>query len=413
VPSTPDAPVWTGFGDGTLTAAWNAPATSGSPVSSYTLMLSPAPPGGNASVTTTGTSYTFRGLANGTRYTVQVRAHNRAPEPSPWSAASAVDWPAGSPGPATFPAGAVTSNAANEFTVRWNPAPTNGDDLRNYVVTVSGGRGAGVFEVAPSGAPSLRVPGVDNDEPYTVRVTARNKAGATDSESITAIAYDVPDAADKPFIVRTSGGDAAPGQGEATFGWNTPRGNGARVEYFRVLVNGAEVAQTGDNRYTVRNMRGGDAVSVAVVACNLRGCGPSSTSSDPATAYTRPAAPSGLQLTTRSASPYGRPTEATMSWSAPTDTGGRPIRAYRYELRGWGWPDISGAPSPATGTSATFALGQSNLENGRQVTIRVQVQTDAGWSDWAEAYPVVSWTEQPSPDPDPDPPAPGPGGTSP
>ncbi|WNB85968.1 fibronectin type III domain-containing protein [Cellulomonas sp. ATA003] len=66
--------------DRQLTATWAAPVSPGSPVDRYTVEVSPAPPAG-ASLATTATTTTLRGLTNGVEYVVRVRAHNRAPEP--------------------------------------------------------------------------------------------------------------------------------------------------------------------------------------------------------------------------------------------------------------------------------------------------------------------------------------------
>ncbi|HZU92525.1 MAG TPA: Ig-like domain-containing protein, partial [Microbacterium sp.] len=88
-PDTPQPPKLV-FGDKSLKVSWATPTTPGSPVESYTLEISPAPPSGIAQKTgVTGNSLTWEGLENGANYQVRVRAHNRAPEPSSWSGWSA------------------------------------------------------------------------------------------------------------------------------------------------------------------------------------------------------------------------------------------------------------------------------------------------------------------------------------
>ena len=46
-----------------------------------------------ASVSSPTTGYTFTGLKNGTAYSVRVRAHNKAPDPSAGAPSSAADGP--------------------------------------------------------------------------------------------------------------------------------------------------------------------------------------------------------------------------------------------------------------------------------------------------------------------------------
>src|SRR3546814_9377879 len=83
-PDTPQPPTLR-FGDRSLNVAWVTPSTPGSPVESFTLEISPAPPSGVTQKTATGNSLVWDGLENGTAYQVRVQAHNRAPEPSSWS----------------------------------------------------------------------------------------------------------------------------------------------------------------------------------------------------------------------------------------------------------------------------------------------------------------------------------------
>ena len=126
------------FGDGSVRASWTAPASAGSPVSSYTVEISPAPPSGPASVTSATTSYTFSGLKNGTAYSVRVRAHNKAPDPSAWSPSSQPIVPARAPEPPTVTATPTDSNAGKLILVEWTAPANNGDAVAEYEVTVVG-----------------------------------------------------------------------------------------------------------------------------------------------------------------------------------------------------------------------------------------------------------------------------------
>ena len=95
-PDTPNPPTLK-FGDKSLTVNWATPTTPGSPVQSYTLEISPAPPSGVSQKEVTGNSTVWSGLENGSNYQVRVQAHNLAPEPSSWSNWSVSEIPAGPP----------------------------------------------------------------------------------------------------------------------------------------------------------------------------------------------------------------------------------------------------------------------------------------------------------------------------
>ncbi len=415
VPSAPGAPRWTAFGDGELTAAWDAPATTGSPVTSYTLMLSPAPPGGNPSVTTSGTSYTFRGLANGTAYSLQVRAHNRAPEPSPWSGASATEVPAGRPGAPVVSAVPVASEEGRAIDVSWTPAETNGAPVTAYRLVITGGSGSGTFDLSGSQL-SYPLRGADNGATYTFRVTAKNKApewGPAGEAS--AVAFGVPATPNAPRFVRGSS-DADAGNGWFDVEWDRVDGNGSLVTDYQVAVTGGSAQRTGERSARIVGLPAGAQVAVTVRACNQRGCGAVSPpyTSTPDQVRTRPAQPTGLQVTPTTPGPTNRPTQAVLSWSPPADTGGTALGQYEYRLEGWDWRATEGGTGT---TSVTVPLSPNGGGNGAWVTLRVRVQNGTGWSSWAEQPVQITWTEPAPPEPEQPPadpvPDPGAGGTSP
>jgi hypothetical protein len=398
VPSTPAAPVWDGFGDGWLTARWSAPETTGSPVTSYTLTISPAPSGGPATVTTSGTSYTFRGLTNGTAYSVQVRAHNRAPEPSAFSAPSATEKPSAPPGVPSVRAQSVASNEGRQIDVAWDPPATNGADILGYRLVITGGPGAGSFEW---GADRLgySLTGAQNGTEYTFELSASNRSGWSPVGTVKAVAFGVPATPGAPRFTGGSG-DADPGNGWFTVEWDRADGNGSPVTDYQVTTSAGSAQRTGERSARISGVPAGARVSVSVQACNLRGCGavgPAYTTS-PEQIRTRAAAPTGLQVTPTSPDAQNRPTEAVLSWVAPSDTGGGALGQYQYQLSGWEWRAADGS---VPGTSATVGLSRSGGSNGAWVTLRVRVQTDVGWSSWAEQPVQITWTEPAAEPPDP------------
>jgi hypothetical protein len=177
-PDTPASPT-TVFGDRSLTVTWSAPRSTGSPVTSYNLEISPAPATGPIQRTGVGgTSIVWDGLQNGVAYQVRVQAVNRAPDPSEWSPYSAAVVPAGVPSapgtPTTTPATPVGAQA--QIGVSWaTPADENGDRVSGYTLTVK--RGGTVVNTIPTTATSQNVVVETSETDYSFSVTARNKAG--------------------------------------------------------------------------------------------------------------------------------------------------------------------------------------------------------------------------------------------
>jgi len=177
-PDTPSSPTAV-FGDRSLALTWAAPNSTGSPVTSYNLEISPAPAIGPIQRTgVSGTSLVWEGLENGVAYQVRVQAVNRAPEPSEWSPYSAAVVPAGVPdapgAPSTVPATPVGSQA--QIGVSWAPpANVNGDAVSSYTLFVK--RGGTVLNTIQTSGLSQNVVVDTSETDYSFSVTARNKAG--------------------------------------------------------------------------------------------------------------------------------------------------------------------------------------------------------------------------------------------
>jgi hypothetical protein len=177
-PDTPNPPSLT-FGDKSLKVAWTTPTTPGSPVESYTLEISPAPPSGVTQKQVTGNSMTWEGLENGSNYQVRVQAHNRAPEPSSWSNWSASEIPAGPPMAAAAPTATQLQGVGDQaqMQVNWTPGNSNGDPIRSFQLEVHNGSQL-VRTITPgASARSQAVTVPTSETPYTYRVRAENKAG--------------------------------------------------------------------------------------------------------------------------------------------------------------------------------------------------------------------------------------------
>ena len=126
-------------GDQQAAFKWTAPVSRGSAIQSYTLEISPAPANGVTQITgITGTSYTWKGLKNGTDYQVRVRAVNKASKPSAYSAYSAAVTPAGKPFKPSAPTAVRKESAVDGgvVNVAWNAPGTNGAPITGYTLRV-------------------------------------------------------------------------------------------------------------------------------------------------------------------------------------------------------------------------------------------------------------------------------------
>lgn len=401
VPSTPGAPRWTGFGDGELTAQWDVPATTGSPVSSYTLMISPAPPGGSGSVTTSGTSYTFRGLSNGTAYTVQVRAHNRAPEPSAWSAASATETPSAPPDAPSISAQRVNTALGRQINVAWSPNGSNGSPIQDYVLEYRANGGAWTAVNGIGSSTTWAFTDAENGVPYEFRVRARNRAGLGEPGTAAATAFGIPDRPTAVDAHASSGGD--PGSGSVQVSWRAPDNvRGAPITGYNV-ASGLGTQWVGGTSATIRGVQGGTTVTVTVQACNSAGC---SDWSDPdsATPVTNPGTVDGGTISAQPAAWENRePTSAAVSWGGVNAGGGQNLRYLvvverRSGLFG-GWNETGRYEGGAT--SATVPL--SDVPENGQFRVRVQAFTDGFQGGTTTRDVSLPWQAAPDPGPGTDP----------
>ena len=141
-PFPPEAPT-VKAGDKKMAVNWPPAKTEGSAVKSYNLEISPAPGNGIAVKNgVTGLNYTWPGLTNGVRYKVRAQAVNELGA-SEWGAYSSEDNPAGVPAAPAAPTTTVASavGTSNQLKVDWTEPNTNGDAIRSYYVTMSGGNG--------------------------------------------------------------------------------------------------------------------------------------------------------------------------------------------------------------------------------------------------------------------------------
>ena len=208
--------------NGTVTVSWTDPTNSGSPVTGYTVIPSPACPActGTSVSSGTATSSTIGGLSSGTAYTFTVTATNAIGTSSPSSASNSVTTPT-VPGAPTI--GTATAGPA-QATVKWTaPGSNGGSAITGYVVTPYIGAAAQTAQTFVSTATTEVVTGLTNGTAYTFKVAAINGVG-TGGQSAGSNAVTPATVPGAPNIGTATAG--AVGSKNATVTFTAPASNG-------------------------------------------------------------------------------------------------------------------------------------------------------------------------------------------
>ncbi len=338
--------------NGGAVVSWTAPASyGGSPITGYTVTSSP---GGFICTTVGAFSCAVNGLQNGTSYTFTVTATNANGTSDPSSTSNVVT-PSAIP---SSPSNVTALASSGQAVVSWLPsASDSGSAITGYTVTSS----PGGFICTTTGATTCVVSGLSNGTAYTFTVTATNGNGT----SLASAPSDAVTPSSIPSAPQNVG--AVPGNGQAVVSWNPPaRDGGTPITGYAVTAfdpNGqvAGTCTTADGSAlscAVFNLTNGIAYTFSVAASNINGTG---LSSAPSAAVTPSAIPT-KPLTVTATSGNG---QATVSWVAPSSTGGSPITGYTVTA-------FSGAtPIGNCTTAGAFSCVVTGLTNGTAYTFKV------------------------------------------
>ncbi|WP_336632386.1 MULTISPECIES: Ig-like domain-containing protein [unclassified Microbacterium] len=376
-PDTPAPPTLT-FGDRSLRVEWTAPHTEGSPVETYTLEISPAPPSGVAQKTGIGsTSVVWDGLENGASYRVRVRAHNRAPEPSgfsPWSAPMVPAAPPDAPGtPATSLLEPVGSQA--QIQVRWDaPGSDNGDRVGGYELRVKQGSSVVRTIPVPAGQTTQAVPVDTSTSDYTFDVRAENKAGWGE--------YSASSAPRRGVTAPGAPTEVAATEGNSTVGvtWKPGAANGANANEIRYeySVEGRDfrsdwVAGGSGGSGTIGNGQVDNNGTYTIRVRAVSTVDGSQFNSDPSNT-SNPVAPFG-QIGSPVASASASGTTISYSWSSPGPNG-RPVSTEVLVDGVLISRDANGSWSSGYGYSETHTIEvRANAEGSSQTTASSSART--------------------------------------
>jgi len=362
--SVPGAPTGVSAqpGDGQASVTFTPPADHGGlPITSYTVTASP----GGATATCPGSPCVVTGLTDGTSYTFTVHASNSEGDSAESGASSAVT-PAALPGvPTGVSATAGNGQASVSFTA---PASDGGSAITGYTVTASPG---GVTATCP-GSPCT-VTGLTGGTSYTFTVHATNAIGdSSESAASSAVTPVGPPA--KPSNVGFIPGDGqfgvsllAPADGgSAITGYEISLDGGLTWNTLTTTISGAKV------NGTVTGLVNGTTYEVQVRAVNVNGPGAGSTSQS-VTPATTPDAPSGVTAT-------GGPGQASVSFTAPADSGGAAVTSYT----------VTSSPDGKTATCPGSPCVVTGLTNGTSYTFTVHATNAAGNSAESAASSAVT-----------------------
>jgi hypothetical protein len=363
-------------GDRQVSVSWAAPANAGSSaITNYIVEYSPT---GSApwsrfvpSPTSTVTSAVVSGLTNGTQYFFRVVAVNVAGESDPSSPPYASATPQALPPAAPAAPTAVGGNGLASLT--WTTPFDSGSAITDYEIQYSSDSGVNwtTFPDGTSTLASATVTGLTNGTAYVFRVAARNLNGLSNYSPASSPAVTPLAPASAPAITTAVAGDS-----QVTVAWTTPADNGGSgisdyIVQFRTDVVGSSWQTFNDGvatgtSATVIGLTNGISYRFRVAAITGFGTGNFSVESNAVTPLAPPAAPTGLSGTRGNQ-------QVTLTWTAPANTGGRPVTDYviQYSSNGGGsWITFPDGLSSSTTATVT------GLTNGTAYRFQVAAVTD-------------------------------------
>ena len=330
-------------GNAQATVSFTPPTNNGgSTITSYTVTSSP----GNIKKTGASSPLTVTGLTNGTAYTFTVVATNAIGNSVPSTASTAVT-------PATVPNAPTSISAVagnTQATVSFTPPTNNGGSaIIGYTVTSNPGN------ITKTGTSSpLIVTGLTNGTSYTFTVVATNAIG----NSVPSTASTAVTPATVPNVPTSV--SAVAGNTQATVSFTAPTNNGgSAITGYTVISNPGNISQIGTaSPLTVAGLTNGTSYTFTVVATNAIGISATSAASSVVTPATVPNVPTSVSAVAGN-------TQATVSFTAPTNNGGSAITGYTVTSNPGNISQI-GTASPLTvagltnGTSYNFTVVATN-----------------------------------------------------
>ena len=334
-PGRPAAPSVTATGGSTtsLDVSWTAPTNTGPAIASYDLQYREGTSGAftDGPQNVTGTSAAIASLTPGTSHQVQVRATN-AEGDGDWSLSGTGRTGTSVPG---APTGLMaTANGNTQIDLSWTaPGSNGGSAITGYRIEESpnGNSSWTTLEANTSGTGTTYAHtglAAGTTRHYRVSAINSNGAGAASNVDGATTGTTVPGA--PTSLVATASGNT-----RINLSWTAPASDGGSpITGYKIEVSSDGGTSWSDleastnsprTTYAHTGLAAGTTRHYRVSAINSNGAGAASSVDDATTGTTVPGAPTGLQATASGT------TQINLSWTAPANTGGRPITGYRIE----------------------------------------------------------------------------------
>jgi hypothetical protein len=363
VATKPSAPTITSVmnANNAVAVTFTPPTSTGSsPISNYAFSIDGGATWTNRTPASTASPMWITGLANGTSYSIRLRAVNAAGSGEASATMTATPAP-------TRPSAArimsITPGNGSLNVMLGAPLSDGGSPITNYRYSTN--NGATWTTRSPASATSpLVIPGLTNGISYSVRVQAVNELGAG---PMSAAVVGVPARAPSAPTVTS----VLPGNGVLIVQFTAPAvDGGSPIINYQYSTDGGATWTTRRPAATVAPLRitglvNGTSYSVRLRAMNAAGPGAASTTTTGTPAPTRPAAPTITSITPGNGS-------LSIAFTPPPNNGGSPITNYRYSTdNGVTW--VTRTPASTAGP-----LVISGLTAGASYSVRIQAVNAVG-----------------------------------
>ncbi len=354
-PGPPSSITATADSPSMITVSWTPGDDGGSPITGYridALLQKNTERVYRYTTEPSARSHTVTGLTAATPYLIVVSPKNAIGHGDSFSFRTATTAAATKPGsPASV---TVMAGGASTINVSWTPpTETGGSPITGYRIDAllqKNTERVYRYTTEPS-ARSHTVTGLTAATPYLIVVSPKNAIGHDDSFSFRTATTAALTAPAAPTGLTAT----APGPTTINLNWTAPSDNGgAAITGYKIESRTGTLGDWADlvtdtkstaTTYSHTGLTPSTPWFYRVSAINSEGAGTASSVATATTkAATRPGPPTGLKATA-----VGRD-KIKLSWTAPTDNGGKPITGYRIDFQpDRGWPTLV----DNTGTTAT------------------------------------------------------------